>query len=110
MCAANSSNFEITIFESDPDAREQIADNLTDDQIDQAVLTNLLHLDLSWKEKQAILSSCIRNPDLIETMAIERAKKIFKAEHANVQSHSGAMANLAAYKKPLMQKSSTNTN
>ena len=35
--------------------------------------------------------------DLIETIAIERARKIFKAEHANVQSHSGAMANLAAY-------------
>ncbi|MHA1912082.1 MAG: hypothetical protein ACTSYA_10330 [Candidatus Kariarchaeaceae archaeon] len=68
MCAANS-NYEITIFESDPIAREQIADNMTEDQIDQAVLTNLLHLDLSWDEKQAILSSCIRNPCLIESMA-----------------------------------------
>ena len=35
--------------------------------------------------------------DLIETIAVERAQKIFKSEHANVQSHSGAMANLAAY-------------
>ncbi len=35
--------------------------------------------------------------DLIETLAVERAKKVFKAEHANVQSHSGSLANLAAY-------------
>ena len=35
--------------------------------------------------------------DLIETMTTERAKKIFKADHANVQSYSGSVANLAAY-------------
>jgi glycine hydroxymethyltransferase len=35
--------------------------------------------------------------DLIETIACERAKKIFKAEHANVQSYSGSVANVAAY-------------
>ena len=35
--------------------------------------------------------------DLIESIAIARAKKIFKADHANVQSYSGSVANLAAY-------------
>jgi glycine hydroxymethyltransferase len=35
--------------------------------------------------------------DQIETLAIERAKKLFKAEHANVQPHSGSQANMAAY-------------
>jgi len=35
--------------------------------------------------------------DEIETLAIERAKKIFKAEHANVQPHSGSQANAAVY-------------
>ena len=35
--------------------------------------------------------------DLIETLAIERAKKVFKADHANVQPYSGSIANLAAY-------------
>lgn len=35
--------------------------------------------------------------DLIETIARERAKKIFKADHANVQPYSGSVANLAAY-------------
>ena len=35
--------------------------------------------------------------DIVETLAIERAKKLFGAEHANVQPHSGAQANLAVY-------------
>ena len=35
--------------------------------------------------------------DKIETLAIERAKKLFKAEHANVQPHSGSQANAAVY-------------
>ena len=37
------------------------------------------------------------NVDVVETLAIERAKKIFGAEHANVQPHSGAQANMAVY-------------
>jgi len=35
--------------------------------------------------------------DVVETLAIERAKKIFGAEHVNVQPHSGAPANMIAY-------------
>src|SRR5277367_5814023 len=35
--------------------------------------------------------------DKLETLAIERAKKLFKADHANVQPHSGAPANVAVY-------------
>lgn len=35
--------------------------------------------------------------DAIESLAIDRAKALFGAEHANVQPHSGAAANLAAY-------------
>ena len=35
--------------------------------------------------------------DVVETLAIERAKSLFDAEHANVQPHSGSQANLAAY-------------
>ena len=35
--------------------------------------------------------------DEIEILAIERAKKLFAAEHANVQPHSGAQANMAVY-------------
>lgn len=35
--------------------------------------------------------------DIVETLAIERAKKIFGADHANVQPHSGAQANMAVF-------------
>ncbi len=35
--------------------------------------------------------------DVVENIAIERAKKLFGAEHANVQPHSGAQANYAVY-------------
>ena len=35
--------------------------------------------------------------DVVESLAIERAKQLFGAEHVNVQPHSGANANLAAY-------------
>jgi glycine hydroxymethyltransferase len=35
--------------------------------------------------------------DVAETIAIERAKSLFGAEHANVQPHSGASANVAVY-------------
>lgn len=37
------------------------------------------------------------NIDAIESLAIERAKKLFNAEHANVQPHSGANANFAVF-------------
>ena len=35
--------------------------------------------------------------DVVENLAIDRAKEIFKAEHANVQPHSGSQANMAVY-------------
>jgi len=41
-------------------------------------------------------SGC-RYLDEIETIAIERAKVLFKAEHANVQPHSGSAANMAVF-------------
>ena len=37
------------------------------------------------------------NVDVIEQLAIDRAKKLFGAEHANVQPHSGSGANMAVY-------------
>jgi glycine hydroxymethyltransferase len=35
--------------------------------------------------------------DIVENIAIERAKKLFGAEHANVQPHAGSQANMAVY-------------
>jgi glycine hydroxymethyltransferase len=46
--------------------------------------------------RQRYYGGC-ENMDTIEEVAIERAKKIFHAGHANVQPHSGAQANMAAY-------------
>ena len=37
------------------------------------------------------------NVDVVETLALQRAKELFGAEHVNVQPHSGAQANMAAY-------------
>ncbi len=37
------------------------------------------------------------NVDIVEDLAIERAKKIFGAEHVNVQPHSGTQANMVVY-------------
>lgn len=37
------------------------------------------------------------NADLVEEIAIERAKELFGAEHANAQPHAGSQANMAAY-------------
>ena len=35
--------------------------------------------------------------DIVETIAIERAKQLFEAEHVNVQPHSGSQANMSVY-------------
>src|ERR671919_2246618 len=35
--------------------------------------------------------------DIVESLAIERAKQLFGAEHANVQPHSGSQANMTVY-------------
>jgi glycine hydroxymethyltransferase len=37
------------------------------------------------------------NVDIVENLAIERARTLYHAEHANVQPHAGAQANMAAY-------------
>ncbi|MFC1993007.1 serine hydroxymethyltransferase [Chloroflexota bacterium] len=37
------------------------------------------------------------NVDTVESLAIQRAKELFHVEHANVQPHSGAQANMASY-------------
>ena len=37
------------------------------------------------------------NVDIVEMLAIDRAKKLFGAEHVNVQPHSGSQANYAVY-------------
>src|SRR5512147_2100259 len=38
-----------------------------------------------------------QHTDTVESLAIERAKRLFGADHANVQPHSGAQANMAVF-------------
>ena len=57
------------------------------------VLTNKYAEGYSGKR---YYGGCI-HVDEVETLAIERAKKLFGAEHANVQPHSGANANFATF-------------
>jgi glycine hydroxymethyltransferase len=45
---------------------------------------------------------CEEAVDPIEQLAIDRAKQLFGADHANVQPHSGASANIAAYYATVM--------
>ena len=47
--------------------------------------------------------------DVVENIAIERAKQLFGAEHANVQPHSGAQANSIAYSTAESNIVTTNT-
>lgn len=58
-----------------------------------SVLTNKYAEGLPGKR---YYGGCV-NVDIVENLAIERAKKLFGADHANVQPHSGAQANMAAY-------------
>ena len=46
--------------------------------------------------RQRYYGGC-ENMDAIESLAIQRAKELFHAEHGNVQPHSGAQANMAVY-------------
>jgi glycine hydroxymethyltransferase len=57
------------------------------------------HLNVKYAEgyPRARYYQGVELVDDIETLAIERAKGLFGAEHANVQPHSGSTANMAAY-------------
>jgi glycine hydroxymethyltransferase len=97
---------------------------MTDPQIAEAIAAEhhrqLEHIELIASENftsQAIMEaqgSCLTNKyaegypgrrwyggcehvDVVERLAIERAKRLFGAEHANVQPHSGSQANMAVY-------------
>ena len=51
---------------------------------------------LSWERNGRYYGGC-EFVDQAERLAIERAKALFGAEHANVQPHSGSQANMAVY-------------
>jgi glycine hydroxymethyltransferase len=99
------------LFQSDPDIAREInrelarqnekleliaSENLVSEMVMEAqgsVLTNKYAEGYPGNRYHA---GC-EHVDVIETIAIERAKELFGAEYANVQPHSGVNANLAVY-------------
>jgi len=79
------------------DGLEMIAsENYTSPAVMQAVGSVLTNKYAEGYPGRRYYGGC-EHVDTIETLAIERAKALFGAEHANVQPHSGSQANTAVY-------------
>lgn len=79
------------------DGLEMIAsENYTSAAVMQAMGTVLTNKYAEGYPGRRYYGGC-EHVDTIETLAIERAKELFGAEHANVQPHSGSQANMAVY-------------
>lgn len=72
------------------------SENFVSEGILEAVGSILTNKYAEGYPNERYYGGCI-NIDEIETLAIERAKKLFGAEYANVQPHSGSQANMAIY-------------
>lgn len=72
------------------------SENIVSEQVLKAVGSELTNKYAEGYPGRRYYGGCEFH-DQIENLAIERAKAIFKVDHANVQPHSGSNANLAAY-------------
>ena len=72
------------------------SENFTSKAVCQAVSSVLTNKYAEGYPGKRYYCGC-ENIDVIENLAIERAKKLFNAEHVNVQPHSGSNANFAVY-------------
>ena len=72
------------------------SENFTSKAVMAACGSVLTNKDAEGKPYKRYYNGC-DNVDRIEELAQERAKKLFNAEHANVQPHSGAQANMAVF-------------
>lgn len=72
------------------------SENFTSEAVREAVSSVLTNKYAEGYPGKRYYCGC-ENIDAIEGLAIERAKKLFGAEHANVQPHSGANANFAVF-------------
>jgi glycine hydroxymethyltransferase len=76
---------------------EMIAsENFASDAVRQAAGSVLTHKYAEGLPGKRYYGGC-EYVDVVETLAIERAKELFGAEHANVQPHSGSTANMIVY-------------
>ena len=99
------------LMEQDPDIGRAIQDEMARQRRDIILIASENYADKAVLEAQA---SVMANKyaegypgrryyggceyvDIAESLAIERAKALYGAEHANVQPHSGAQANMGAY-------------
>lgn len=72
------------------------SENFTSEAVREAVSSVLTNKYAEGYPGKRYYCGC-ENIDASESLAIERAKKLFGAEHANVQPHSGANANFAVF-------------
>jgi len=72
------------------------SENFVDEAVLQALGTPLANKYAEGYPGRRYCGGC-EHVDVVEQLAIDRAKEIFGAEHANVQPHSGAQANSAVY-------------
>lgn len=72
------------------------SENFTSKAVMAACGTVLTNKYAEGKPHKRFYNGC-DNVDVIEELAQERAKKLFKVGHANVQPHSGAQANMAVF-------------
>ncbi len=72
------------------------SENYTSPVVMQALGTSLTNKYAEGYPGKRYYGGC-EHVDIVETLAIERAKKLFGADYANVQPHSGSQANAAVY-------------
>lgn len=72
------------------------SENFTSPAVMAACGTVLTNKYAEGKPHKRYYNGC-ENVDIIEELAQERTKKLFKVDHANVQPHSGAQANMAVF-------------
>jgi glycine hydroxymethyltransferase len=72
------------------------SENFVSPAVLEAVGSKLTNKYAEGYPNKRYYGGCV-NVDTVETLAIERAKKLFGAEHANVQPHCGSSANMAVY-------------
>lgn len=72
------------------------SENFVSDGVSEAVGSILTNKYAEGYPSKRYYGGCV-NVDNVERLAIERAKKLFGADHANVQPHSGSQANMAVY-------------
>ena len=104
-------DFTASLQDSDPEVAEAIAGELKrqQDQIELIASENLVSRAVLEAQGSVLTNKTVEGlpgkryyggaefADKIETLAIERAKRLFGSAHANVQPHSGSQANQAVY-------------